>query len=463
MSNAEAMPSKARAETPSQSPPFTPRVAHVPGTRFLGHLSQLRNDRVGMQHRVARMGDIANLRFGLFNVTMVSSPELAHEVLVAQADGFVKSQGLSLVAKPLLGNGLLTSEHDFHKKQRRMLAPLFIQKRIANYADVMAERSIASAERMCKSAEVNITSEVMRATLEIVGKTLFDAEVGFEASDIGEAITEAMEQMMRALTWLVPIPPAVPTLGNLRQRRAVERLDRTVFRLIEERRRSGEERGDLLSLLLAAQDEDGSRMDDKQVRDEAMTIFLAGHETTANAVAWAFYLLSRNPAVRDLLEREVDTVLGKRIPKYEDLKSLPFTLQVVKEVMRLYPPAYVVGRRAIRPLEIHGHTVKKNGIVLVNIAGIHRRPDIFENPETFDPSRFTTDGEKRIPRLGYMPFGAGPRICIGNHFALMEGQMMLAAYVQRVRLDLVGDREVEADPLITLRPKGALRARVTAR
>jgi cytochrome P450 len=194
-----------------------------------------------------------------------------------------------------------------------------------------------------------------------------------------------------------------------------------------------------------------------------MTIFLAGHETTANAVAWALYLLSRNPHVRDALEREVDTVLGGRRPRYEDLKSLPYSMQVLKESMRLFPPAYIVGRSATRDLDLLGYPVRKDDIVLVNVAGIHRRPDVFPDPGRFDPDRFTAEREKALPRYAYLPFGAGPRVCIGNHFALMEGQILLATYAQRVRLDLEDPCDVGMEPLVTLRPKGALRARVTPR
>jgi cytochrome P450 len=327
----------------------------------------------------------------------------------------------------------------------------------------MTERALASANRMRRAGTVEIGSEVMRTTLEIVGKTLFDAEMGAEASDIGEALTQSLHQMMRSLTSIIPMPPVVPTPGNLRARRAVARLDRTIYGLIEERRKSRTDRGDLVSLLLAAQDEDGSRMTDQQVRDEAMTVFLAGHETTANAVTWALYLLARHPEVRDELEREVDSVLGGRPPGWEDLKALPFTLQVLKEVMRLFPPAYVVARRATRPVDLSGYVVKKNDIVVVNIAGIHRRPDFFPDPERFDPSRFTPEREKALPRNAYLPFGAGARICIGNHFALMEGQLLLATYAQQLRLRLESDREVGVEPLITLRPKGSIRAWVTPR
>jgi cytochrome P450 len=436
----------------------------VPGDRIAGHLLELRRHRIAVQHRLARIGDITPLRLGLFPVTMLSSPELAHEVLVAQADAFVKSQGLTLFARPLLGTGLLTSEPPFHRKQRRMMAPLFVQKRIATYADVMAARTRESAARMLGAKSVDIASEMMRTTLEIVGKTLFDAEMGFEASDIGAALTESMEQMMRSMTSIVPLPPIVPTPGNLRMRRSVARLDRTIYGLIAERRRTAEDRGDLLGLLLAARDEDeGSRMDDRQIRDEAMTIFLAGHETTANAVTWALYLLARHPSIRADLEAEVDAVLGDRPPTFDDLKSLPLSLRILKETMRLFPPAYVLGRRAARDVDLHGYALKKGAIIMVNIAGIHRRPAPFADPERFDPSRFTPEREKALPRMSYLPFGAGPRICIGNNFALMEGQLMLATYAQHLRLDLESDREVETDAMITLRPKGAIRARVIPR
>ena len=419
---------------------------------------------MGFQHDVARRGDIAKLRVGFFRVTMLSSPELAHELLVEHPDAFMKSPGLSLFARPLLGDGLLTSEGAVHKKQRRMMAPVFVQRNIAAYAEVMSQRALASAERMRAARTVDIGAELARATLEIVGKTLFDSEVGFEASDIGEALTQTMEQMNRSLTSVLPIPPQVPTPGNRRAKRSVERLDRTIMRLVEERRRSGETRKDVLSLLLAARDEDGSAMSDREIRDESMTIFIAGHETTANAVTWALALLSRNPDVRDRLFAEVDQALPRGQPfAFEALRKLPYTMRVFKEAMRLFPPAYILGRRALRDVELSGLSVKKGDIVLVNVAGIHRRADLFTDPERFDPDRFLPEREKALPRLAYMPFGAGPRVCIGNHFALMEGQILLATYAQDIALDLDPLQRFEADPLVTLRPKGAMVATVTPR
>lgn len=412
-------------------------------------------------------GDVARVRMGIFSAFLVSSPELVQEILVDSADAFIKTQGLTVFAKPILGNGLLTSEHEMHKKQRRMMAPAFAPKRIQAYADVMAERAEIAAKRMIEKGDVDALAETMRVTLEIVGKTLFDAELGEEANEIGEALTTAMDQMMRMLTSIVPFPPFVPTPGNLRQKRAVGRLDETVFRMIADRRAKGGDRGDVLSMLLAAQDEDGTRMNDKQVRDEAMTLFLAGHETTANGLAWSLHLLAMHPEIREKAEREIESVCGGKTPTLADLKRLPFVLQIFKEAMRLYPPAYILGRRAWRDVEIASAggkvAIKKNQLAFINIAGIHRRPDLFPNPDAFDPDRFEGDAEKSWPKHAYMPFGGGPRICIGNHFALMEAHIVLATILQRVRLERTSDRNVETETLVTLRPKGGLPMRAISR
>jgi len=220
----------------------------------------------------------------------------------------------------------------------------------------------------------------------------------------------------------------------------------------------------MLGMLLATRDaDDHSALSDAEVRDQAMTIMLAGHETTANALAWTFYLLSRHPDVRERLERELDSVLHDRNPTVEDLPLLPFTLQTLKEAMRLYPPAYVIGRAATRDVTIGGASVEKGRVVLVNVAAIHRRPEVFANPDRFDPDRFTTEREKKLPPQAYMPFGAGPRVCIGNHFALMEGHLILATLARRLRFDLLSTKDIAPEPLVTLRPKGGVPVRVVAR
>ena len=445
--------------------PSPASISRVAGNRLLGSLLDFQRDRIGFSHRLAREhGEVAVTRMGLWPLTFVSSPRLAHEVLVENSDAFVKSAGLAIFARPLLGDGLLTSEHDEHKKQRRMMAPLFAHKRIAGYADVMAERAARTVDRLERAGTTDVADAMMRLTLDIVGKTLFDAELGGDADDVGEALTRAMNQMMDGMIRLVPIPPAVPTPGNLRMRQAVRKLDAIVYRLIRERRASAADRGDLLGMLLATKHEDdGSPLSDREIRDQSMTLMLAGHETTANALAWTLYLLARNPEQRERVEREIDAVLGGRLVSAADLPSLPLALAAVKESMRLFPPAYTIGRQATRKLTIGGARVPKGRVVLVNVAGIHRRPESFPNPERFDLERFTGDKEKKLPPLAYMPFGGGPRVCIGNHFALMESHVLLVTLLQRLRIDLASARDVEPEPLVTLRPKGGIQARIAPR
>jgi cytochrome P450 len=434
----------------------------LPGEPVLGHFRAFRKDRATMQLEVGRAApDIVRLRIGLLRVVMIGSPALAHEVLATKHESFVKAPGLTVFLRPLLGNGLLTSEGEFHTRQRKLISPAFTHKRIKSYASTMAERADRYASTLHDGQVLDITEAMMHLTLEIVGKTLFDTEIGADADEVFDALTTAMECAMHQLTSLVPVPPFVPTLSNLRNRRAVARLNAIVYRIIKRRRAEHCDRGDLLSILLETRDDGGRTMTDEQVRDEAMTLFLAGHETTANALAWSLFLLAKNPEARARLEAEVDA-LG-HAPTYEDLERLPWTLAVLKESMRLYPPAYLLARRACRNVVVGDHDITSQTIVMVNILGIHRRPDLFSDPSTFDPSRFLGDAEKQWPRCAYMPFGAGPRICVGNHFALMEGHVVLASLVRRLRFDLVNRAPVGFDPLVTLRPKGAVRMRVSRR
>ena len=443
--------------TTAYAPPaFTPQGPRVPGLPLLGHLLQFRRDRFKLAVAIGREGgDLVKMGMGFFDILMASSARAAHEVLVDQADAFTKSRGLSIFARPLLGDGLLTSERDVHKRQRRMMAPVFAHKRIASYGDVMVDKTIAAAARLRPGGETDLAEEMMRLTLEIVGKALFDAELAGEASAVGEALTFAMRQMMSAMVRLLPTPPVVPTPGNLKLRRAVRRLDELVYGMIAERRASGIDHGDMLGMLLATRDaDDGSGLTDLEVRDQAMTILLAGHETTANALAWAFYLLGHHPEARAKVEREVDDALEGGPATMADLAKLPYTLSVIKEAMRLYPPAYMIGRKASRDVTLCGSRIDRGQVVIVNVIGIHRRPDAVPDPERFDPDRFTPEREKALPPHAYMPFGAGPRVCIGNHFALMEGQLVLATLSQRLRFELVSKEPVGTEPLVTLRPKG---------
>lgn len=435
----------------------------VKGHPIFGLLGEFRDDRAGILKRLGLEHDAARVPMGIMrNLVSIGTPALANEVLTTKASSFKKAPGLTIMLRPVLGNGLLTSETDFHAKQRKLLAPAFAHKRIASYATTMAERADRFAQSLRDGESLDLAEAMMRLTFEIVGKTLFDTEVNDDAAEVAVAITTVMECMFRQLESLVPIPPAIPTPSNLRYRRAVRRLDRVVYRIIRERRAANEDRGDVLSMLLAARDEEGAPMSDEQVRDESMTLMLAGHETTANALSWTFHLLARHPKERETMEKELDA-LGTN-PTYEDLAKLPYTLAVFKEAMRLFPPAYMVARRAIEDVAIGEHYIGKGTICFVSVIGIHHRPDVFADPERFDPTRFLGDKEKQLPRCAYMPFGAGPRICIGNHFAVMEGHVLLATIARQARFDAVSpNAKVELEPLVTLRPKGGLEMRVARR
>ncbi|MBX3232883.1 MAG: cytochrome P450 [Labilithrix sp.] len=432
------------------------------GTPLVGHLGAFRNDRVGFLQRLAKdHPDVVDLPIGIIRHTvMVQSPALANEILVAKQTSFHKSPGMAIFLKPALGDGLLTSEAPLHEKQRKLLAPAFAHKRVAAYGATMGALAERFVDRLRDGERIDLGEGMMRLTFEIVGKTLFDTDVGADAETVSEAVATSMEVAMEQMSSLIPIPPIVPTPLNLKYRAAVQRLDRVVYRIIDAHRRSGEDRGDVLSMLLEARDEDGKPMSDRQVRDEAMGLFLAGHETTANALAWTFYLLAKHPDVRAKMEAEL-AALG-RAPDYDDLKKLPYTLAVFKESMRLYPPAYLIGRRPLGRVRIGEHEVGPGSIVIVNVMGIHLRADLWPDPERFDPERFMNDREKQLPRCAYMPFGAGARICIGNHFALMEGHVVLATLARRLRFELEHAGPAEIEPLVTLRPKN-LRARAELR
>jgi cytochrome P450 len=437
-------------------------IPTVPGLPLIGNLLDFRFNRLDLLLRMSRKcSDIGVFHLGPRTVIMLNTPELVHAVLVEHASDFEKTPNFRIHGRPLLGNGLLTSENEFHKRQRRLVAPTFQHRRIASYADIMVNYSEQIQQGWADGETIDIAREMMRLTLWIVGKTLFDADVLGEAEELGKALKVAMQRFSSEIGGLVHIPYNWPTPGNWRIRKAVARLDATVYQMIEERRRSKEERGDLLSMLLSARDEDdGGFMTDKQVRDEAMTLFLAGHETTAVTLAWTWYLLTQHPEVYRRMRDEVDRVLGGRLPTFADLPQLPYTLQVLKESMRLYPPAYGFSRQAVRPVTIGNYHLAAGTLIAISPYAMHRRADYFPEPERFEPERFAPEAEQRLQRHAYIPFGGGPRICIGNSFALMEGHLVLATLAQRVSFELVPGQHIEMEPMVTLRPKNGIKMKV---
>lgn len=446
------------ALTSAIAPPVS-SVPFVPGLPLVGNLLQFRRDRLALQDRAARVGPIARISLAHIPVYVVTDADLAHELLVENAAATKKSAGLQFL-RPMLGDGLLLSEGETHKRHRKLLAPAFAPKRLEKYGEVMVEETETQLARWCRGQRIDLAHEMMELTLAIAGRTMFGADVRSDAAAVAEALELGMRAQVANLRSPIQLGYEWPLPRHRQMRRAVKMLDEVVYRLIREGRARGTDRGDVLSILLLARDEEGG-LRDQQVRDEVMTLLLAGHETTANALTWTWFELGRHPDVLATLAAEVDA-LGKRAVTVEDLPRLPFNLAVIEEAMRLHPPAYMTGREITEAMTIGGHRLPKGAVVVVNIRGIHRRADYFPAPDAFLPERMLPDAKKARPRHHYLPFGAGPRICIGSHFALLEAQLALATMVQRARPRLLVTR-VENEPLVTLRPRGGMPAVVELR
>jgi cytochrome P450 len=406
-------------------------------------------------------GDIVTMRYYNFRVFFVSHPDYIEQVLVTDNRKFIKGRILRK-NRQLFGNGLLTSEGDFWLRQRRLAQPAFHRARIASYADTMVRFALRIASEWSGGEERDIHAEMMRLTLSIVAKTLFDADVDREAKSVGQAL-EAIMHLNSDFRKLLITPTWLPTPRKVRATFATAKLNRIIYRFIDERRATGTDNGDLLSMLLAARDDDGSRMTNRQLRDESITIFLAGHETTANALSWTWMLLAQNPQVEATLHEELDRVLGGRAPTIDDLPNLRYTGHVVSESMRLYPPAWGMARLAIEDTEIAGYQIAKGCGVSLAQWVVHRDPRWFEAPLEFRPERWEGDLLKRIPRFAYFPFGGGPRQCIGNNFAVMEATLLLATLAQQFRISLMPGREIIPAASITLRPKTGIWGKIEKR
>jgi cytochrome P450 len=344
------------------------------------------------------------------------------------------------------------------------MAPVFQPRHIATYADTMARYGERLQQQWHDGAVVDLNQHMIAVTMSIIGKVLFDTDVFTKTDELGAAMAVVNEDVVHKATALLQAPASWLTPRHLRVRKAVQVIQNHVGHLIEERRTSVKERHDFLSILLHAKDEDGKTMSDEQLMDECLTLFGAGHETTAAALSWAWYLLCQHPEVYQKVQQEVESVLAGRTPTYDDLAHLPYCLQVFKETMRLYPPAPLV-REALHDIEIDGYLVPKGYTIYISPYTLHRKAEYFPDPERFDPARFTPEREKQLPRHAYLPFGAGPRICIGNHFALMEGQLLMATLAQRVTFSLVPGQTIEPDPVhnLTLSPGGRMQVIVKRR
>ncbi|HUJ41476.1 MAG TPA: cytochrome P450 [Candidatus Acidoferrales bacterium] len=410
-----------------------------------------------MLEDAARYGDVVFLPALWRRVYFINHPDYIRDMLVTSAHKFEKSPAIKSM-KPVLGEGLLTSEGDFHLRQRRLAQPAFHRQRIAAYGSLMAEYAGACRDRWKHGQRVDLHAEMMSLTLRVVGKTLFDYDLTVDSAQIAQSL-ETMLEMFRIM--MMPFArqlEGLPLPGMMRLRRARLRVDAIVRRIIRERRAEGRDHGDLLSMLLAAQDTegDGGSMTDNQLRDESITLILAGHETTSNALTWAFYLLANHPEAEARLHAELDSSLAGRLPSPDDLPALPYTERVLAEAMRLYPPAYAVGRWTLEDHAFGPYEVPKHSVVLSSQWVIQRDPRFYPDPMRFDPDRWTPEARAARPKFAYYPFGGGNRVCIGEGFAWMEGILILATLAQQWRMRLAPGYQPVLWPAVTLRPRNGM-------
>jgi cytochrome P450 len=433
------------------------------GLPFVGVGLQLRRDPLGLIQRVARQyGDIASIPVPLGTRIVLNRPDWIEQMLVVQQAKFHKSDLTKRVTENLLGDGLLTSEGEFWRRQRRLAQPAFHRSRLNDYASVMVEITRAHLQTWRDGDVRDLAHEMMAVTLDIAVRTLFGTTLPGEAQHVGRAVTFLMRHQLGRLRSPFRLPESWPTPRNRRAVREFEFLDSLIYRIISEKREQAgsNHRGDLLSMLMSSMDEDGSQMTSKQLRDEAMTLFLAGHETTALTLAWTWYLLAENPTSESQLHHELAAVLAGRAPEVADLPKLPYLQAVVNEVLRLYPPAYILARTSVAPCTIAGYDIPVGTTVLTSQWVMHRDARYFRDPDFFRPERWLDGLADRLPPGVYLPFGDGPRRCIGQGFALLEAALVIALIAQRWRFRLIPGHPVIPEPLVTLRPKHGIRMTV---
>jgi cytochrome P450 len=423
----------------------------------------LATDKLSLFRGMAKHADVSQIVIGPQKVVLLNHPDDIQQLLVTKQRSFVKGRALE-TTKILLGDGLLTSEGEHHLRQRRLIQPAFHKDRLASYGAAMIDLAARMQEGWRTNERRDIHEQMMRVTLAIAGRTLFDADVDGDANDVAETLELSLRMFNHAILPMGILLEYIPIPWVRRLHRSRRRMDALIHRLIEERRAEARDRGDLLSMLIAARDDEGDHtgMTDQQLRDELVTLMLAAHETTANALTWTWYLLSQNPDAEAALHRELDTVLEGRAPTVADLPRLIYTRQVLAESMRIYPPAWAVERRATEDVEIGGFTIRKGTVVLACQYFVHRDPRWWRDPERFSPERWVDQTAQR-PKFAYFPFGAGTRICVGEHFAWMEGTLVLAAVAQRWKMRYEETEAPTPQPLVTLRPRDGLPMRLVAR
>jgi cytochrome P450 len=453
---------------PVESPPVRSARRHVPGPKglpIIGSLPEFRRDPLRLMGRVVReCGDVAKINLAQ-PVYFVNHPDGVKHVLQDNHGNYKKNYFYDRL-RPIMGNGLFTSSGDFWLRQRRLAQPAFHRQTLSAFADLIVRHTAKMLERWelyARDGRVfDVHAELSQLTLVVVGDALFSIDLAAGAAHVGQALTDAIAVTGDRFQELAPLPLGIPTPNNRRLVRAIRILDDVVGNIVAQRRSAGDAKRDLLGLFMSARDaESGDGMSDAQLRDEVMTMVLAGHETTANALAFTFHLLSRHPEICRRLSAEVRSALGDDPPTFERLASLRYASQVTDEAMRLFPPLWAIGRKAVDDDEIGGYAIPRGANIILVQYTTHRHRDFWENPEGFDPDRFSTEASAGRHRYAFFPFGGGPRMCIGSHFAVMEMQIVVSMAVQRFRLDMAPHCPVDLDPAVVLRPARGIM--VTAR
>jgi len=418
-----------------------------------------------LRRLAAEYGDVVRIPVLMGDRILLNHPDLIEQLLVIQQTKFYKSTVSKEATERLLGQGLLISEGDFWRRQRRLAQPAFHRARINEYATTMVEIAQAHASEWRSGDVRDVAHEMTATTLDIAVRTLFGTTLPGEAEQVGRAMTFLMRYSLSRARSPVNIPAKWPTPRNRRANRDYDFLDSLVYRIISERQAQGNSvhHSDLLALLMSAMDDDGTQMTPKQLRDETMTLFLAGHETTALTLSWTWYLLSENPTAEARLHEELSGVLGGRAPEAADLKRLPYLQAVVNEVLRLYPPAYLLARTSIAPSNFGGYDLPIGSTILVSQYVMHRDARFYDDPDVFKPERWLNGLAARLPAGAYFPFGDGPRRCIGQGFALLESALVIATIAQKFRFRLVPGHPVVPEPLVTLQPRQGIRMTLEAR
>jgi cytochrome P450 len=434
------------------------------GLPILGLALDVRNDALGTLQRLAReYGDVVNMPVMGMNRVLLNRPEYVQQLLILEHAKLHKSTLTKLVVGPLLGQGLLISEGDFWRRQRRLAQPAFHRSRTNEYAPVMVECALERMRDWHGGETRNIAEEMMKLTLEVAVRTLFGTSLAGDSDTIGKAMTFLMRHYLRRARTPWRVPESWPTPANRRARREVEYMDSLIYGIISDRKKDTQPRNDLLSLLMAAMHDDGSQMTERQVRDESMTLFVAGHETTALSLAWTWYLLGENPAAEARLHEELSAVLGGRPAVVSDLEKLSYLNAVVHESLRLYPPAFIMARMNVETVSVGGYEIPPRSTLLASQWVMHRDARFFEQPEQFIPERWLDGLESRLPAGAYFPFGDGPRRCIGQGFAQLETALVIAAIAQKFSFRLKKGFPVVPEPLVTLRPKYGIEMTIDSR